>query len=264
MEIINSLNNLKIKETVRLRKSGVRCEQGLMIIDGKREILAAIKAKVEIIRLFYCPELIKEEKGTLADLIGVSPDKVMETSRPAFLKICYKENPDGFLAVAKQPHLPLSRVKVTHQPLVVVLEAVEKPGNLGAIIRSSYAAGVDAIVINDNQTDIYNPNTIRASEGLIFNQTLAIATVEETVDWLKAHGIKSFAAATSAKQDYWQADLKSGAALVFGSEAEGLTRKWLKAADQSLKIPMRQGVDSLNVSVSAALLIFEVKRQRRR
>jgi len=262
MDIINSLSNPKIKEVVKLHKAGVRRETGLIIVDGKREILAAIQADREVVYLFYCPELVKERSSETIDFLGVNINQVVEVSRLAFLKMCYKENPDGFLAVIRQPELSLEKIKVGADPLIVILEAVEKPGNLGAIIRSSYAAGVDAVIINDNQTDVYNPNAIRASEGLIFSQPMAVATVAETAKWLKANNIKSFAAATGAKQNYWQADFKGGTALVFGSEADGLTNDWLKLADSSLKIPMRPGVDSLNVSVSAALMIFEVKRQR--
>jgi TrmH family RNA methyltransferase len=156
----------------------------------------------------------------------------------------------------------LDKIKLSNNPLLVILEAVEKPGNLGAIIRTSYAAGVDAIIINDNQTDIYNPNVIRASEGFIFNKPIVIASVEETADWLRNNKILSYAAATTGKNNYTKEKLSEPAAIILGSEAYGLSDKWLKRADKLIKIPMEKGIDSLNVSVSGAIIIYEALRQR--
>jgi len=264
MVTITSLRNPQIKKIIHLRQAKERRAQGLIIIDGAREILMAHQASLEIVTLFYCPRLIKERLGSANNFFGVDQDRIIEVNETVFHKICYKENPDGFLAVAEQPKLSLDKIKLSTSPLLVVLEAVEKPGNLGAIVRTAYAANVDLIIINDSQTDIYNPNVIRASEGLIFSQPVVLANSKETVKWLKMNKIKSFAATTNAKQSYWQANFKTAAAIVLGSEAEGLSSTWLKAADQSLRIPMRSGVDSLNVSVSAALMIFEAQRQRQK
>jgi TrmH family RNA methyltransferase len=262
MNIINSTNNPKIKELVKLHKASQRKDRGVVLIDGEREIISAVKAKWEIITLFYCPELIAARAGKLNNFLGVSSENVVEVSRSVFDKICYKDKPDGFMAVAKQKNLSLDNISLSQAPLVVILEAVEKPGNLGAIIRSAYASEVDVVIVNDSQTDIYNPNTIRASEGLIFSQPMVVATLAETRQWLKKNRITSFAASTSAKQNYWQANFQKGVAIVLGSEADGLSKEWLVGADHTLKIPMRSEVDSLNVSVSAALVIYEVLRQR--
>lgn len=259
MLTISSPNNLKIKNLIRLKKAGERRAQGLILIDGAREIELAKIAGQEIRELFYCPTLIKKGGGKFFNL---AEDKIIEVTETVFKKICYKENPDGFLAVAKVAPDNLDSIKLSAQPLVVILEAVEKPGNLGAIVRTAYAAGVDLIIINDNQTDIYNPNVIRASEGLIFSKPVVLASRLETVAWLKKNKIKSLAAATSGSQAYFKSDLKKAVAIILGSEAEGLSRAWLESADKLIKIPMEKGIDSLNVSVSAAVVVYEALRQR--
>jgi TrmH family RNA methyltransferase len=218
----------------------------------------AIEADWEIKTLFYCPELA----GAINNFFGLTEDKIIEVPKKILGKISYKEKPDGFLAVALAKDKELEKVKLSQNPLVIILEAVEKPGNLGAIIRTAYAAGVDAIIINDSQTDIYNPNVIRASEGYVFKQNLVKASREETIGWLKKNKIKTFAAATDGSEEYTKTDLTGSTAVVLGSEADGLSQKWLGAADVRIKIPMRAGMDSLNVSVAAAVILFEAKRQR--
>ncbi len=259
MNIINSANNQKIKEIARLQKAGERRTRGLFVIDGAREIKLAKKSGVEILELFYSPELVKKEESKFFDL---ERSRITEVSGSVFKKICYKEKPDGYLAVAKVQTMKLEQVKLSKNPLVVVLETVEKPGNLGAILRTAYAAGVDAIIINSSQTDIYNPNVIRASEGFIFNKQIVIAPVDETLKWLKENNILSYAAATTGKNSYTKEKMDLPLAVVLGSEADGLSEKWLKRADKLIRIPMEKGIDSLNVSVSAAILLYEALRQR--
>lgn len=259
MESINSVNNQKIKDLVKLQKASERREKQFIIIDGAREIDLAKKSGVEILELFYCPALIKKE---VKDFFGLDQEKITEVSEAVFMKICYKENPDGYFALARIKLIGLDRIKLSGNPLLVILEAVEKPGNLGAIIRTAYAAGVDAIIINDSQTDIYNPNVIRASEGFVFNKPIVIASVEETADWLRGNKILSYAAATTGKNNYTKEKLSLPAAIILGSEAYGLSDKWLKRADKLIKIPMEKGIDSLNVSVSGAIIIYEALRQR--
>jgi len=260
MTTITSLANPKIKELVQLKKASHRRQSQLFTIDGLREILAAQKAGVNLIELYYCPTLIK--KWPKDQTFGLNDKKIVEVSETVFQKICYKEKSDGFLAVAEYKSLTLDQIKVSAQPLIVVLESVEKPGNLGAILRTAHAAQVDAIIINENQTDIYNPNIIRASEGCLFSQQVVIASTEETISWLQANKIKSLAAATKAIKSYTTIDLKKAIAIILGSESEGLSNNWLKKADGLIKIPMKSDIDSLNVSVSAAIIIFETLRQR--
>lgn len=257
--MITSLTNKTIKDAVALKKSGERRESGLILIDGLREIEMALRAQVEIISLFYCPEIAPVRAETLDK---ISQEKRVEVSEAVLKKICYKENPDGFLAIAKPKDRTLSDLSINDKSLVVILENVEKPGNLGGIIRTAYAAGADAVIVNSNQTDIYNPNVIRASEGHVFTENIVSATVTETIKWLKHNKIKSFGAATIGAKIYTDVDLRGRVAIVLGSEAEGLSKQWLEEADQLVKIPMRAGIDSLNVSVSAAVIIYETLRQR--
>lgn len=259
MLVINSASNQKIKDLTRLKKASERRLQKMAMIDGSREITLASEAKLEIVELLYCPTLVKKE---VQGFFGVSKEKIVELSEIAFNKLCYKENPDGYLAVVKLADKNISQIKLSKNPLVVVLEAVEKPGNLGAIIRTVYAAGADAIIINDNQTDIYNPNVIRASEGFVFVVPIVTASTLETANWLKEKGITSYAAVTSSKTVYTKESLSKPAAIILGSEADGLSDFWLKKADKLVKIPMTKGIDSLNVSVSAAIILYEALRQR--
>jgi TrmH family RNA methyltransferase len=259
MNLINSLNNQKIKDLVKLKKASERKAQKLIIIDGIREIELAKQSGLEIMELFYCPELIKKE---VKYFFNIDREKITEVSEAVFLKICYKENPDGYFAIAKIKLLKLEAIKLSKNPLVIILEAVEKPGNLGAILRTSYAVGADLIIINDSQTDIYNPNVIRASEGFVFNKPVVVCSVEETIKWLKENKVLSYAAATTGKNNYTKEKMDMPLAIVLGSEANGLSDKWLKKADKLVKIPMVKGIDSLNVSVSAAVLLYEALRQR--
>jgi TrmH family RNA methyltransferase len=259
---INSSSNPAIKELIRLRKAGERREKNMILVDGRREIELGLQAGLKITDIFYCPDL-DQSAGDLGSLSGRTGLKISEVSEAVFRKICYKENPDGFLAVAQRPQTALPRLKTSSGDLlVVILEKVEKPGNLGAIIRSAYAAGVDHIIINEAQTDIYNPNVIRASEGYIFKLPPMEASSDDTIRWLEDNKIRSYGAATSAKKEYVEADLRGRCAIVLGSEADGLSKKWLKSADELIRIPMRGDIDSLNVSVSAAIIIFESLRQR--
>ncbi len=259
MNKIDSVDNKKIKELVKLKKASARKEQGVFLVDGFRETLSALESGLEIKELFFCQSL---DKNHNFKQLKINTDLVCEVSEAAFRKISYKENPDGCLALIKTNSKTLANVKLNKNPLIVILENIEKPGNLGAIIRTSYAAGVDLIIINDNQTDIYNPNVIRASEGFIFKQKIVSTSFQETTTWLTNNKIVSYAAATTGKINYIKANLKKSAAIVLGSEADGLSANWLKAADKLVKIPMTKGMDSLNVSVSAAILIYEAVRQR--
>ncbi|MEI6835274.1 MAG: RNA methyltransferase [Candidatus Falkowbacteria bacterium] len=257
MEIISSEQNSKIKNIVKLQdKSRERKKQGLFVIDGLREIKEALKSGIIIEEIFVCPEIIKEELNIFSDI------KTFSVSLSVYKKIGYKEKPAGVLAVARPKLLELASLKLKKNPLLVILEAVEKPGNLGAIVRSAYAAGVDAIIINDEQTDIYNPNVIRASEGLIFRLPVIVADHNSTKGFLEKENIKVYAAALVGAKNYTEANFKDSSAILLGTEATGLSAKWLEKADEIIKIPMKAGIDSLNVSVSAAILIFEAWKQR--
>ena len=258
MENINSVSNPKIKFLVTLRdKASLRREEGLFLIDGLREIKEALKNKVEISQIFYCEQLV-ENFGELEkfgqELIKLSPE--------AFKKACYKDSPDGVIALAKIKEKTLKDLKISKKPLFLVLESVEKPGNLGAILRTAQAGGVGAIILTDQKTDIFNPNVIRASQGFVFSIPVVKAEFAETVEFFQENKIKTFATSLKAKKSFARADFTGASAFIFGTEADGLSEKWQKAANELIKIPMMRPMDSLNVSVSAALVIFEALRQR--
>lgn len=253
---IESLSNLQIKNIVKLRQfSRERKEQGLFLIEGYREISLALKAGVEIKNLIYSPEYIKQE-------LAIDEEKIIEVAKKVFAKVSYRENPDGFLAVAKIKEQNLEDIKLSANPLLVILEAVEKPGNLGAILRTADAVGLDAVIINDLKTDLYNPNVIRASQGTVFTVKVVLSSVDETIKFCKDKGIKMLATTPEAAEEYAKIDYRNGSVVVMGTEDKGLSAKWLKAADEKIKITMRGKIDSLNVSVSAAVVLFEAVRQR--
>ena len=253
---IDSLQNEKIKNIVKLRQSGSeRKKQGLFIIEGRREISLAQAVGVEMVNLFYCADYARPKPDT-------ADEKIIKVSKKVFSKISLRENPDGFLAVAKIRERQLENIKLSNRPLVIILEAVEKPGNLGAILRTADAAGADAVIINDVKIDIYNPNVIRSSQGTAFTMPTVLSSVVETVEYCKNKGIKILATTPDANKEYTKVDFTGGCAIVMGGEEKGLSQEWLKAADEKIRISMRGKIDSLNVSVSAAVILFEAVKQR--
>lgn len=262
---ISSLSNPKIKEMVKLLKDGqYRQKNNIIIVDGKRETIEAIKNKWTIEEFFYCPEFIKEKINddfSVEKMIKLSKN-VYKLSDKAFAKISYKKNPDGFLSVLKAKKIKLNDIKIKKDPLILVLESVEKPGNLGGIVRTAYASGVDLIILNDQKTDIFSPNVIRSSTGFIFSTPLVSALANETYDWLIKNKIQIFSTSIKAEQSHFSTDFKKASAIIFGTEAVGLTDEWLNRKTVAIKIPMITGVDSLNVSVSVGIIVYEAVRQR--
>jgi RNA methyltransferase, TrmH family len=255
MKQIISTANSRIKEIIKLQSSRERRKIGQIIIEGSREIELALKANFNILEIYYCPDIYQESlPETTAELI--------EVSQAVFAKITYKENPEGILAIAEPKFLKLTDIKTAKNPLIIILENVEKPGNLGAILRTAYAAKIDAVIVNEPQTDIYNPNVIRASMGHIFTVPTIVANTEETIAWLKNNDIKTYATAVTAQKNYTEINYNQGAAIVMGTENSGLSKEWLISANEQIIIPMQAGMDSLNVSVSTAIIIYETLRQR--
>lgn len=255
--LITSFGNPKIKEVVRLKKASQRRGQNLILIEGRREITLAMENGIKIEELFYCEELLKGDK-----LKNIEQKKIISVTEEVFKKISYREHPDGLLALAQPEYKKLEGLKLSANPLIIILEAVEKPGNLGAILRTADAAGADAVIINDLKTDIYNPNVIRASQGTVFTSKVVISKIDETIKWLKKNKIKSLATTPDTKKNYSEADYKKGTAIIMGAEDKGLSEEWLDAADEKIKIKMAGKIDSLNVSVATAVIIFEALRQR--
>ncbi|MDI3496139.1 MAG: methyltransferase, TrmH family [Patescibacteria group bacterium] len=255
---ITSEKNEIIKELLSLKKSRNRKKTGFFLIDGQRELEIALESGIEIEKIFLCSDFIVNKNYLLKNLEKYNQIFVSPT---IFKKIAYKENPDGFLALVKKRKNTLNSLKPQNKEIVLVLEAVEKPGNLGAIIRTAYAAGVKNIILTNNQTDIYNPNVIRSSEGLLFKLNIIESNNKTTLSFLKDNNFAVFCAVTKASKDYTKVKYPRKCALIFGSEANGLSSFWLNNKGKNIKIPMSLGVDSLNVSVSVAIILFEVLRQ---
>lgn len=259
--MITSLQNPAVKNIAKLAKARERKEQQLFVVEGARELSLARQSGYEIATVYVCREIFA--KTDYPDVLHGLPEKaVFDISAAVFGKIAYRENSDGVVALANPKPHTLSDVQLSENPFVVLLESVEKPGNLGAILRTADAAAVDAVVVCDPQTDLYNPNVIRSSVGGIFTVQTAVCSSEEALAWLNAHHIVHYAAELQAAEFYQNIDFTQPSAVVMGTEADGLTDFWLAHAKKRIKIPMRGKIDSLNVSVSTAVLAFEAMRQR--
>ena len=258
--MITSLQNQQIKDVVKLNNSRERRKQDLFVIEGARELSLAVSVgDYEIHKLFVCDELLSMEGKRIIGKLNIPYEKV---SAEVFGKMAYREESDGIIAVSAPKYLSLDMVRLSPNPFVIVLESVEKPGNLGAILRTADAARVDVVVVCDPKTDVYNPNIVRSSIGCVFTKQVVACTSEEALQWLKQSGIRIFAAEPAASEWYHEADFTQPTAIVMGTEARGLTDYWLRNADHRIKIPMRGYIDSLNVSVSTAVITFEAVRQR--
>jgi RNA methyltransferase, TrmH family len=261
--VISSLQNDFIKNVVRLRQRSHRDEQGQFLIEGFREVTRAIENGWIPAQLITCPALADTDSGaTLKAACTANNIQILECTEPVFRKIAYRENPDGVLAVAPQRKLELHSLKLPADPLLVVAESVEKPGNLGTILRSSDAAGADAVIICDPRTDLFNPNVVRASTGTLFSMPLAAASSMETISWLKQHRIQMVASTPHAESLYTNVDFRKPSAIILGTEESGLSSAWLDASPVLARIPMHGNADSLNVSAAATILLFEAVRQR--
>lgn len=260
---IDSAQNARIKATARLRERRARKQSGLILIDGGRELLRAIEAGVEVIEVYVCRSMINSDDARAAVVIlENSSVGVIDTSESAYAKLQFGDRDEGVVAVARRPSRGLFDLALPDAPLVAVVEAVEKPGNLGAILRTSDAAGVDAVIVADGRGDIYGPNAIRASLGAIFTVPVVEATSAETLAWLIASGMQIVTTTPEAETVYTSVSYTGGTAIVLGAEATGVGDVWLREPCRGVLLPMLGRVDSLNVSTSAAVLFYEALRQR--
>jgi TrmH family RNA methyltransferase len=260
---ITSRQNARIKDAAKLRQRRQREKQGRVVIDGGREILRAIDAGVRLVEAFVCESLLADDdsRKATARLAGTGA-AVATVTEEVFEKLCFGERTSGVLAVAETPRRSLDSLALPAAPLVAVLEALEKPGNVGAVLRSADGAGVDAVVVADPKSDLFNPNTIRASLGTVFGAGVVTASSDQTLAWLRGLSVPIYAARPDAERLYTEVDYCRGAAIVMGSEAEGLSEKWSGAGITPIALPMRGAADSLNVSATAAVLFYEAQRQR--
>jgi TrmH family RNA methyltransferase len=260
---LTSPHNPLIKFVVKLRDRRAREREGLMLVEGYEELSLALNSGARPQTIFVCPAFHHNtEHAARLESLRASGVEVVEVTPPVFEKIAYRENPDGWLAVVPIPKHTLSDWKLKENPLLVVAEAVEKPGNLGAILRSADAAGVDGLIVCDPTTDPYNPNVVRASKGTLFSVPMVEADGQEALRWLRERGIAIVAATPQAKAIYTEVDLRGPVAIAVGAEKEGLSRAWLEEADLAVRIPMLGRVNSLNVATATTLLLYEAVRQR--
>jgi TrmH family RNA methyltransferase len=260
---ITSLTNPRVKAAVRLRDRRERETTGLTIVDGAREILRALDAGVRVETAFLAENLLRTPDGhAVAERLRHRPSTIPVT--PAVLaKVAFGERSDGIVAIVETPQLELADLIVPEDALIVVLESVEKPGNLGAVLRTADGAGAHAVIAADPRTDLFNPNAIRASLGTIFALPVVAATTEATITWLAGRGIRAVAAIVDGGTDYAAANLRGPLAIVLGSEAAGLSAAWHDPEITPIAIPMHGIADSLNVSIAAAVVLYEAIRQRR-
>jgi TrmH family RNA methyltransferase len=263
MFIITSAQNPRVKDAVRLRDRRHRADQGRILIDGARELRRAIGAGVTLVETFICESLCQtdDSQQVLAELPN-RDGELLHVSESVFQKLAFGERAEGVLSVAETPRPTLGALQLPDDAMVAVLEGVEKPGNVGAVLRSADAAGVSAVIIADGRTDLYNPNAIRASLGTIFTLPVCEAASREVLDWLREHKFSIVAARVDGSVPYTEVDYRRRTAIVLGSEATGLSSVWSGPGVQAIRLPMLGVADSLNVSVTGAVVFYEALRQR--
>jgi TrmH family RNA methyltransferase len=261
--VVTSLQNPRVKEAVALRDGRHRRKQGRILIDGARELARAVRSGVTLCEVFVCDALCRSrEAAEVLALLPPSGAAILRVSERVFERIAFGERTDGVLAVALTPSLELERCRLPDCPLVAVLEGVEKPGNVGAVLRSADGAGVSALVAAAPRTDLFNPNAIRASLGTIFTVPMAEASPADVLAWLRRRHLTIYAARIDGSIPYAQADFRRPCAIALGSEAEGLSDIWRGEDIAAIRLPMLGVADSLNVSAAAAVLFYEALRQR--
>jgi TrmH family RNA methyltransferase len=262
-ERISSLQNPRIKQLVKLRDRRPRDDAGVFLVEGYREIRRALEKGVALNEIYFSPEwfLGENERGLIGEA-EKSGAQTFELTKDAFAKVAYRERPDGLLAVAPQWKRQLGDLTLPATPFLRVVEAIERPGTLGTILRSADAAGCHAVIVCDPVTDIFNPNVVRASTGVLFSVPLVVAESQHVLTWLKERGIRIVATTPAAEKIYTAADLRGPLAVVMGSEQYGLSEFWLKNADLPVRIPMAGQADSLNVAMATIITLFEAVRQR--
>lgn len=263
-KVVRSTSNPDVKHVLKLRTRRARRDTGLFLVEGFREIRRALDAGVGVETMWCCPELyLGENEDELVARAAASGAVAVQAAEGPFRRMSYRDRPEGLLAVCRQFDTSLGHITLGPRPLLLVVESIEKPGNLGTMIRTATAAGADAVIAADPTTDVFNPNVVRSSIGTCFLVPIAVASTDETIAWLREHSIAICAASPEADTALWNAHLNAPWALVVGSEQYGLSEAFREAADVLVRIPMPgDAIDSLNAAASAAILLFEAVRQR--
>lgn len=260
---LTSSANPRVRAAIALRDRRARDRTGLTLVDGVREVRRALEAGVVVAEAFICePLLAGPDARAVLDRLRANGTTVDSVTEPVFASLAFGERAEGVVAVVRIPSLELAKLAVPSDPLAVVIEGIEKPGNLGAVLRSADGAGADALIVAEARTDPFNPNAIRASAGTVFSVPLAAASTASTIAWLRDHGLRIVAARVDADRLYTDLDLTGSLAIVLGAETEGLSASWTGPDIEAVRLPMLGIADSLNVSVSAAILLYEARRQR--
>ncbi len=260
---LTSLQNGQVKEAVKLQSRRKRDDEGLFLIEGYRELSRAVQSGVKIQKLFICPSLfLGENEPELIEKIQDLGGEILDCTPSVFEKISYRDRPDGLIAVAFKMSFSLEDLTLSENPLIVIAESIEKPGNLGSILRSADGVGADAVIVCDRCTDIYNPNVVRASVGTLFTRPVIEASGEETLKWLRQNDFRVVATSPVASATFTEADFSGPVAIAVGTEQLGLSTLWLNSSDIQVSIPMKGTADSLNVATATTLLLYEVLRQR--
>ena len=261
--LLTSFANPRVRAATALRDRRERDRSGLTLIDGARELRRALDAGVLVTEVFICESLLAgPDARAVLDRMRAAGWVIRPTSEPVFMKLAYGDRAEGVVAVAAIPSTDLSELSLPDDALVAVIEGVEKPGNLGAVMRSADGAGADAVIAASARADLFNPNAIRASAGTVFSIRSATAASPDVIAWLREHDVRIVTARVDADRPYTEVDLTGRLALVLGAEADGLTEVWLGTDIEAVRLPMLGVADSLNVSVSAAILLYEARRQR--
>ncbi len=260
--MISSVQNPRVKAAAALHDRRARRDQCLMLVEGFHELSLAWEAGMRLRTLFVCEDLIKSEERLLLSKIELTGVECVGVSASVLAKMAYREHPDAWLGVAEIPATSLHDVKLPTNPFLVVVEGVEKPGNLGAILRSADAVGAACVLVCDGRTDAWNPNVVRASKGSIFSVSVVETSSVEAKAWLAEKGIAVFSATPAAQIVHWEAHFEGAVALAVGAEKEGLTEMWMKAPHTNIKLPMHGHVNSLNVAQAFTAIAYEVLRQR--
>ncbi|MCA9837898.1 MAG: RNA methyltransferase [Trueperaceae bacterium] len=257
---IDSAKNTYIKYLVKLKDRKARDQEGKFLIEGCKEVSRALDAGVKLEQVLFCPPFLRAEGELLLHELGQL--ELIEVSADAFTKLSFRQNPDGLMALANIKQQSLEEITLRENALILVIDGLEKPGNVGALLRTADAVNVDAVFLTGQGTDIYNPNVIRSSVGSVFSRPILALESAELINYLKAHQVKLVATSPSATRSYWHEDYLGATAIILGTEHDGLAHDWFEAAEAKVRIPMQGMADSLNVATSGALLLYEVMRQR--
>lgn len=261
--LISSPRNARVRAVAELRKRRAREAQGRFVGEGGWVLRMALDAGVTPLEVLFAPELLSPREIRLIGMARGKGATLVQVSEPALRRVSFRDDPEGILTVFSAMPTGLDRILVKEPPLILIVETIEKPGNLGSMLRTACAAGVDAVVVCDPQTDVFGPGVVRASLGTLFSMPMAVCESPRAIEWLRSMGVSIVAATPRGEKDLWNTDLRGGLAIAIGNEHRGLSSLWMEASDLAVRIPMTEAINSLNATMAAGVLLYEAVRQRR-